>query len=56
VHADVAKIAQTKDFVEAMQKAGLDADLLAPAEFRAFIAAELGKWSKLVKESGAKLD
>ena len=56
VYADVAKIAQTKEFVEAMQKAGLETDLMTPAEFRAFIAAELAKWSKLVKDSGAKLD
>jgi tripartite-type tricarboxylate transporter receptor subunit TctC len=56
VHADVARIAQTQDFIEAMQKAGLDTDLLAPEEFRGFLAAELAKWSKLVKESGAKLD
>ncbi len=56
VHADVTRIAQTKDFIEALQKAGLDTELMGPAEFRAFIAAELAKWSKLVKESGAKLD
>jgi tripartite-type tricarboxylate transporter receptor subunit TctC len=56
VHADVTRIAQTKDFIDALQKAGLDTELLTPAEFRAFIAAELAKWSKLVKESGAKLD
>ena len=56
LYADVAKIAQTKEFVEAMQKAGLETDVMPPAEFRAFIAAELAKWSKLVKDSGAKLD
>jgi tripartite-type tricarboxylate transporter receptor subunit TctC len=56
VHADVARIAQGRDFTEALQKAGLEADLMGPAEFRTFIAAELAKWSKLVKESGAKLD
>ncbi len=56
VYADVAKIAQTKDFVEALQKAGLEADPMGPAEFGAFISSELAKWSKLVKESGAKLD
>jgi tripartite-type tricarboxylate transporter receptor subunit TctC len=56
VYADVAKIAQTKDFVEALQKAGLEADPMGPAGFGAFISSELAKWSKLVKESGAKLD
>ena len=56
VYGDVAKIAQTREFVEAMQKAGLETDLMTPAEFRAFIGAELAKWSKLVKDSGAKLD
>jgi tripartite-type tricarboxylate transporter receptor subunit TctC len=56
VYADVAKIAQTREFVEAMQKAGLETDLMTPAEFRTFIGAELAKWSKLVKDSGAKLD
>lgn len=55
-YADVAKIAQTKDFVEALQKAGLESDPMGPAEFGAFISSELAKWSKLVKESGAKLD
>jgi tripartite-type tricarboxylate transporter receptor subunit TctC len=56
VHSDAARIAQTAAFVEAMQKAGLEVDLLAPPEFRAFITAELAKWSQLVKASGAKLD
>ncbi len=56
VYADVAKIAQTKDFVEALQKAGLESDPMGSAEFAAFISSELAKWSKLVKESGAKLD
>jgi tripartite-type tricarboxylate transporter receptor subunit TctC len=56
IHADVAKVAQNRDFLEALQKQGLEADLMGPAEFRSFITAELAKWSKLVKDSGAKLD
>ena len=28
----------------------------SPAEFRAFLEADLAKWAKVVKESGAKLD
>jgi tripartite-type tricarboxylate transporter receptor subunit TctC len=56
VYADVAKIAQTKEFREALEKAGLETDLLGPADFRVFLTNELAKWSKLVKDSGAKLD
>ena len=56
IHADVVKAAQGKDFLDALHKQGLEADIAGPAEFRAYIAAELAKWSKLVKDSGAKLD
>ena len=56
IHADTVKVAQSKEFVELMQKQALEVDLIGPAEFRAFLAAELDKWSKLVKFSGAKLD
>ena len=56
IHADVLRIARTKEFVEVLEKAGLETDLLGPAEFRAFLASELAKWSQLVKDSGAKLD
>ena len=56
IHADVARIARSPEFVEAMQKQTLEVDLLGPAEFRMFLAAELDKWSALVRSSGAKLD
>ncbi len=56
IHADVVKAAQGKEFVEQLQKQAMELELLGPAEFRAFLAAELAKWSKLVKDSGAKLD
>ena len=56
IHADVAKVAQSKEFIEQLQPQALEIDLLNPPQFRAFLAAELAKWSKLVKDSGAKLD
>ena len=56
IHADVVKVAQSKEFIDLLQKQALEVDLLGPAEFRAFLSAELDKWSKLVKFSGAKLD
>lgn len=56
VYADADKVARSKEFVAAIHKLGLEADLLDPPAFRAFIASELAKWAKLVKDSGAKLD
>ena len=56
VHNDTVKIAQSKAFVDQLAPQVLEVDLMNPATFRNYIAAELAKWSKLVKESGAKLD
>jgi tripartite-type tricarboxylate transporter receptor subunit TctC len=56
IHGDVAKIAQSKPFIDQLQPQALEVDLLNPAQFRAFVSSELDKWSKLVKDSGAKLD
>jgi tripartite-type tricarboxylate transporter receptor subunit TctC len=56
INADVAKIVQTKEVIEPLQKQAMEVDVLGPAEFRAFLAAELDKWTKLVRETGAKLD
>ena len=56
LHADVVKAAQSGEFIEQLQKQAMEVELLGPAEFRAFLGAELAKWSKLVKDSGAKLD
>ena len=35
---------------------GLEISLMSVKEFNVFIIAELGKWSKIVKDSGAKVD
>ena len=56
IYADAAKAAQTNDFIEQLQKHAMELELLAPAEFRAYLTSELAKWSKLVKDSGAKID
>ncbi len=56
IHNDVARIAQGKDFIELLQLQALEVELMRPEVFRAFLLAELAKWSKLVKDSGARLD
>jgi tripartite-type tricarboxylate transporter receptor subunit TctC len=53
---EVVKITQGREFTDQLQAQALEIDVLHPAVFRVFLASELGKWSKLVKDSGAKLD
>ncbi len=56
IHADVVRVARSREFIDALQPQGLEPDLMNPAEFRGFLAVELAKWSQLVKDSGAKVD
>ena len=56
IHADVVRVARSREFIDALQPQGLEPDLMNPAEFRGFLAVELAKWSQLVKVSGAKVD
>lgn len=56
IHADVVRVANTREFIEQLNKQGLELALMNPAEFRGFFAAEVAKWSKLVKDTGARAD
>jgi tripartite-type tricarboxylate transporter receptor subunit TctC len=56
LHATVAKIIRSADTRERILGMGADPVISTPAEFSAFIAAELKKWTKVIKDSGAKLD
>ena len=56
LHTAIAKIIQSNDVRERILGMGADPVISTPAEFSAFIAAELKKWTKVIKESGARLD
>lgn len=47
---------ETADIRSKMVAQGADPAFLGPEEFRTFLAAEMPRWAKAVKESGAKLD
>src|SRR5438876_477373 len=57
LHAALAKIAQNPQLKEQLANIGIDAETSAsPAEARAYRAAEVEKWGKLVRAIGVKAE
>jgi tripartite-type tricarboxylate transporter receptor subunit TctC len=56
IHATVSKIVRTPEIRDRLVGLGAEPALSTPAEFAELIKAELVKWAKVVKDSGAKLD
>lgn len=54
IYADIATVANTSGFIEQMQGQGMELDLKNPAQFKIYIAAEVSKWTTVVKEAGIK--
>jgi len=56
INADVAEAMRHPEVAEKVAKAGADAHLSTPEEFAAQLKADIAKWAKVVRDSGAKLD
>ncbi len=56
VHAEAARALQQPDVQQKLQGLGMQIVGGNPDQFGAFIRAESAKWSKIVKDSGAKVD
>jgi tripartite-type tricarboxylate transporter receptor subunit TctC len=57
LHADITKALAQPDMMQTLTTFGLEpAAANSPEEFSAFLQAEISKWAKVVKASGAKAD
>lgn len=56
LNAAVRKALDDPQTQEALLKRGAQALPSSPEEFRTFIASEVGRWGKIVKDSGAKVE
>jgi len=56
IHRDTIKILQLADTRKTFQNQGLEVVGSTPSHFASFIKSEIAKWSKVIRESGAKVD
>jgi tripartite-type tricarboxylate transporter receptor subunit TctC len=56
LNAEIVKALNTPDMRERLTGLGCEVVGNAPAELAAFLKSEMTKWSKVIKESGAKID
>lgn len=56
LYASIAKVLERPEVQERMTAQGADIIASTPQEFAAYIKADLAKWAKVVKDSGARVD
>jgi tripartite-type tricarboxylate transporter receptor subunit TctC len=56
LHTDMSRIMSTADMQRRMAELGAEAANETPEQFGAFIRAEIPKWAKVIRDSGATAD
>ena len=54
INAEINQVLASVEVKEKLALQGIEAQCGAPAEFAAFLKSEIPKWTKVVRESGAK--
>ena len=56
LHAESVRIVRAPDVTRQWQDQGLEIIAGTPAEFAKHLAVEVGRWAKIVRESGAQVE
>ena len=56
LNGEILKAIKSPDYQKRLAAEAVELSGSTPEEFRVYIGSELGKWAKVVKDSGAKLD
>jgi tripartite-type tricarboxylate transporter receptor subunit TctC len=56
INGDITAVLETSDMKQRLDKLGADAAPQSPEDFAKFVRAEVEKWAKVVKESGATVN
>ncbi len=56
LNTEIVRIVQLRDINERWAALGAEPSHSAPEQFAAFLKKDLGKWAKVVRDSGAKID
>ena len=56
LHAEIGVVMKQPEVIERLAGAGVEAAMMPPEEFAAYIESETARYAKVVKSSGARVD
>jgi len=56
LHAQIGRVLADTEFLDRLKATGGDPLPMGAAEFHAFLASEIARWSRIIRDTGAKLE